>query len=89
MRIAVLVLGLLAFFGVSAEAQHFCSGCGCKGGSGWRINRDDSRGKCVGCKEKAARCPQPNSCTFAGWEFAKTICATCRQHAPPGFCPLK
>jgi hypothetical protein len=87
MRYAVLALGLLALCGVEAHAQHFCSGCGCKGGSGWKINSE--RGKCVGCKEVATRCREPGTCIFTGWQSAGAICINCREHAPKGLCSLK
>jgi hypothetical protein len=87
MRTAALVLGLLVLSSANVTAQQFCKGCGCKGGSGWKINAD--RGKCLGCDEVATRCRALAACTFTGWEYAKTICAACRQHAPAGLCPLK
>jgi hypothetical protein len=87
MRTVILVLGLLTLSGADARAQDFCKGCGCKGGSGWKINT--TSGKCVGCDAKEARCRAPGACSFTGWENAKAICLNCRQHAPPGLCPLK
>ena len=40
-----------------------CSGCGCKGGPGWRINRT---GKCASHKNIRKECgnpPSPRRCT--------------------------
>lgn len=49
---------------VSGEVQTaFCSGCGCKGGPGWRIHRT---GKCASHKNIRKECgnpPSPRRCT--------------------------
>lgn len=48
----------------SGEAQTaYCSGCGCKGGPGWRIIRT---GKCASHKNIRKECgnpPSPRRCT--------------------------
>jgi hypothetical protein len=66
MLAVILVLGLVAPAPVilapcSAEAA--CSGCGCRGGPGWRSKRT---GKCVGWDDLARECgnpPDPARCT--------------------------
>jgi hypothetical protein len=68
MRTVVLVLGLLMLpgSGAYAAAQHFCKGCGCKTGSGWRHNATQ---KCIGCEpELSKRCGMPatKNCNFEG-----------------------
>lgn len=75
MRLALLVAALLAALSVAATTQAMaagvpcperpkCTGCGCKGGPGYR---ELSTGKCVGFKQLAKRCGSPPDaarCTF-------------------------
>jgi hypothetical protein len=75
-RVALLI-GMLALFTGEASAQFFCSGCGCKGGLGWRHNET---GKCIGCEpELTRRCkkPAPEKCTFEGQAHIALIRRNC------------
>ncbi len=45
----------------------FCSGCGCKGGPGWR---HIASGRCVGFRELAAKCGAPPSSLLCDFENA-------------------
>lgn len=82
-------LMLLAFFVlVATEASaYFCKGCGCKGGSGWRVV---GTGKCVGCGDVPKRCGEDKAkCTFDGLAHLSLICVSCQEHAPKMACPIK
>jgi hypothetical protein len=77
MRVAALLVGMLVLFTNNASAQFFCSGCGCKGGSGWR---HDETGKCIGCDpELTRRCGNPaiEKCTFEGQPHIDRIRRNC------------
>ncbi|NOU22455.1 MAG: hypothetical protein HOO93_11850 [Methyloglobulus sp.] len=54
MRIAFAVVALFLF--AAPVSAQFCSGCGCRGGPGWRHN--DS-GKCMAHAEWMGRCGNP------------------------------
>jgi hypothetical protein len=51
-----LLIAAFLFFSTAANANFFCSGCGCKGGPGWRHNED---GKCMGHHQWRTRCGDP------------------------------
>jgi hypothetical protein len=55
---------IIVMFAGSAIAQS-CSGCGCKGGPGYR---DPSTGHCVGWRDLDRRCGHPpeSRCLFEG-----------------------
>jgi hypothetical protein len=75
MRVALL-LAFLCFFATDANA-HFCKGCGCKTGSGWRHNTTQ---KCIGCDpELSKRCGKPatEKCTFEGHAHISRIRINC------------
>ena len=65
---AVIFAGIFAL-AAPAEARcvrddGFCTGCGCKGGPGWR---HIASGRCVGFRDLAAKCgdpPSPKLCVF-------------------------
>ena len=63
----------------------FSSGCGCKGGPGWR---HIGSGRCVGFRELAAKCgdpPSPKLCVFenAPGTGANRECALAPAVPPP------
>ena len=63
----------------------YCSGCGCKGGPGWR---HIASGRCVGFRELAAKCgdpPSPKLCVFenAPGTGANRDCALAPATPPP------
>jgi len=66
--LALLTLAAVALPGSAAArcvlSTDHCSGCGCKGGPGWREN---ATGQCVGFRDIGRRCGDPPSsarCTF-------------------------
>ncbi len=67
LRVAGLGLALAlppSAFAACAVDSSYCSGCGCKGGPGWRYI---ATGRCVGFRELAAKCGDPPSellCVF-------------------------
>jgi len=66
---------LIVTIGASvANAQCWCSGCGCKGGPGYR----DTDNHCVSHKDLTKKCGVPPSqrCTYEG---AKQICPSERR----------
>ena len=76
MRVALLVAMLVLFAG-DANAQFFCNGCGCKGGSGWR---HISTNRCVGCEPvRSQRCGSPltQKCRFEGQAHLALIKRNC------------
>ena len=87
--VSILVLALASSV-VSAEARcvrddGFCSGCGCKGGPGWR---HIASGRCVGFRDLAAKCGDPPSvklCVFenAPGTGANRECALAPAVPPP------
>jgi len=81
----LLFIAFLVFAG-DASAQFFCTGCGCKGGSGWR---HIASGKCIGCAEMPKRCREKDACAFEGQAHITLVCASCRSHVPAMMCPLK
>ncbi|KAB2919957.1 MAG: hypothetical protein F9K29_03620 [Hyphomicrobiaceae bacterium] len=77
MRFALAVAFVLSLCS-GADAQYFCQGCGCKGGSGWRLNTGQQ--KCVGCEpELTKRCGKPATkrCTFEGEQYLAKIRINC------------
>src|SRR5262245_33565436 len=82
---ALLLLAFLAFLADQANAQ-VCYGCGCKGGSGWRILTTKTQ-KCLGCGE-VGRCGSPPTerCAFEGCPNIEVIRASCPQYIPAGAC---
>ena len=86
---AVLLIALLTLFASDASAQP-CSGCGCRGGSGWQLTTTNSK-KCIGCGEVDKRCgtPATKNCVFTGCPNIHLILVSCPQHISPGLCSLK
>ena len=73
-RIGIVAIVALVFAALApvAEARcvldtSFCSGCGCKGGPGWR---HIASGRCVGFRELAAKCGEPPSPLLCDFENA-------------------
>lgn len=72
-RLAAILLSLVALTAVALPRPvlarcdlptDVCSGCGCKGGPGWREN---ATGRCVGFRDIDKKCGNPPSsvlCTF-------------------------
>lgn len=59
----LLLLWPTPSFAENIEQVAYCSGCGCKGGPGWRIHKS---GKCASYKNIAKQCgnpPNPSQCT--------------------------
>lgn len=59
-----------------------CSGCGCKGGPGWRINKS---GRCASYKNLAKACgnpPNPSRCTY---ELGASKSSNTKQTKPASF----
>jgi len=73
MRVALLI-GVFVLFTSEASAQFFCSGCGCKGGSGWRHN---DTVKCIGCEPELGRRCRKWNCTFEGQPHLDLIKRNC------------
>jgi len=71
-------------FAACVRDSSFCSGCGCKGGPGWR---HIASGRCVGFRELAAKCGDPPSellCVFenAPGTGANRACALAPARPP-------
>lgn len=58
----------------------FCSGCGCKGGPGWRIHNS---GKCASFKNITKQCGNPPNPTRCTNELAGISIAPAQQLIPP------
>jgi hypothetical protein len=86
-----ITLGFI-FFLLSAQVAwtQVCSGCGCKGGSGWRAITIASQ-KCTGCSEVAKRCgtPATEKCVFEGCANIQVVRLSCPEHIPDKACGLK
>jgi hypothetical protein len=72
-------------FAACVRDSSFCSGCGCKGGPGWR---HIASGRCVGFRDLAAKCGDPPSeklCVFenAPGTGANRDCALAPAVPPP------
>jgi hypothetical protein len=86
---SVLLAAFMLLYAGAAGAQP-CAGCGCNGGSGWRIVTTNSK-KCIGCGEVASRCgtSPTERCVFEGCSNIATIRINCPLHIPAKACSLK
>ena len=90
LALAALLLGALPAEAACDIDPTPCSGCGCKGGPGWRHL---ATGRCVGFRDLAAKCgdpPSPSLCSFenAPGTGANRACALAPARAPAAGPPV-
>jgi hypothetical protein len=86
---SVILLWLLLFASASVTfADCYCSGCGCKGGPGWRVR---ATGECAYRKRMRQDCGDPPNSALCEYEGAKQVCpseggAQVKESFPSCYC---